>query len=381
MEAIENWWNTQSSDQQIVLLLAALAVGIQVIYDLVLYARLALYKTKSTEEHPPGVSIIICARNEERKLRNLIPEIMEQDHPDFEVIVVDDSSWDDSTETLRAYQVRYSKLHLVRLDEDRQRMSGKKFALTVGLKAAKKELVLLTDADCRPVGKSWARHMTLPFLNPSTDIVLGVSPYARRKGLLNRVIRYDAAQIAIQYLSQALIGIPYMGVGRNLAYRTNLFFSNGGFKNHLHIASGDDDLFVKETAKKGNTAIVIDPETHVLSDPKESWSDWMHQKRRHFTTSPHYRLKHQLILGLWPLSYYLMWLFCIVLMVVHNAFLIGGSLLLLRYIIHLATFSGALGRVGEKKLIAGMPLWECLVWLIGPALWIWNLLATPRTWK
>ncbi len=381
MEMLVNWWENATSGLRIALIMLLSGALIQVVYDLVLYARLVLWKPQSKNVLKPGVSVVICARNEERNLRDLIPALMDQDYPDFELVVVDDSSWDDSGETLKAYAVTYPNVKFISLDEDKQMMSGKKFALTMGIKGASKEIVLLTDADCAPISKHWISLMAEPFSNPSTEVVLGVSPYGRKKGFLNRIIRFDAAQIAVNYLSFALIGIPYMGVGRNMAYRKELFFKNGGFRSHLHIASGDDDLFIAEVAKRKNTEIVILPEAQTVSEPKTGWKAWSHQKRRHFTTAPHYRLGIKLLLGLWPLSFFLLWTGALALAIVHSEFLIAGSILLLRYVVHLATFIGAFKKTGQSDLLLGMPLWELMVWIINPILWIWNLLATPRTWK
>lgn len=384
MEMLTDWWYTTGVPFRVLFVTTLAATVVQLAMDLIFTVRVVLWKPKQTEGAASptfGVSVVICARNEERNLRDLIPALMEQRHPDFEVVVVDDSSWDGTSETLRAYAAMYPRLKVIRLDEDRQRMTGKKFALTVGIKGAKNDIVLLTDADCMPASRNWISSMSAAFSEPHVEVVLGVSPYRRMAGLLNRVVRYDAAQVAVNYLSLALAGLPYMGVGRNLAYRKELFFRIGGFKSHLHIASGDDDLFIAEVASRKNTVVVMHPDAHTLSKPKATWASWMHQKRRHFTTAPMYRFGVKLLLGLWPLSYFVMLSGVAVLMLVHNAFLIAAAFLLLRYAVHLATFIGAFRKTGQTDLIAGAPLWEFIVWTITPALWIWNLLAAPRTWK
>ena len=81
-----------------------------------------------------------------------------------------------------------------------------------------------------------------------TQIILGYGKYISEPGLLNKWIRTDTTYIAMQYLAMAIKGRPYMGVGRNMAYRKSLFFERKGFASHLNLASGDDDLFVNENA-------------------------------------------------------------------------------------------------------------------------------------
>ncbi|MEO0404834.1 MAG: glycosyltransferase, partial [Bacteroidota bacterium] len=171
---------------------------LQVIYMLVFHVRISLYKEKGLDGHQPPISIIICAKNEEKNLRELIPLLMEQDYPSFQVVVVNDNSWDGSFDTLRALEVSYPNLYCIHLDEEKQLMQGKKFALTLGIKGAKHEHLLLTDADCRPNGLHWLREMGKKWNNEKT-IVLGFSPYDKTKGLLNKLIRYDALQAGMNY--------------------------------------------------------------------------------------------------------------------------------------------------------------------------------------
>lgn len=381
MEEFITWWVNTPLLMRVILVITLAALLVQWAYTLLVYLRVARLKPPKESAYRQKVTVVICARNEEKNLRELIPLLMDQDYPEYDIVVVNDSSWDGTEDTLKAFSLTYPNVYAVHLDEDKQRMSGKKFALTIGIKAAKTDVVLLTDADCRPRSKHWISRMSAPFEHQKTEVVLGVSPYRRMGGLLNRLIRFDAAQVALTYLGMAKLGLPYMGVGRNLAYRREIFFKNGGFKSHLHISSGDDDLFVAEVANKHNTELVAAPEAQTISAPKTTWSAWMHQKRRHFTTAPLYRVSVKMLLGIWPLSLLIFWGGTALLMLVHSAFLIAGGLLLLRYALHFATLVGALRKTGQSDLIIGSPLWEFMVGLLQPALWIWNLLATPRTWK
>lgn len=381
MEEFITWWVNTPLLMRVILVITLAALLVQWAYTLLVYLRVARLKPPKESAYRQKVTVVICARNEEKNLRELIPLLMDQDYPEYDIVVVNDSSWDGTEDTLKAFSLTYPNVYAVHLDEDKQRMSGKKFALTIGIKAAKTDVVLLTDADCRPSSKHWISRMSAPFEHQKTEVVLGVSPYRRMGGLLNRLIRFDAAQVALTYLGMAKLGLPYMGVGRNLAYRREIFFKNGGFKSHLHISSGDDDLFVAEVANKHNTELVAAPEAQTISAPKTTWSAWMHQKRRHFTTAPLYRVSVKMLLGIWPLSLLIFWGGTALLMLVHSAFLIAGGLLLLRYALHFATLVGALRKTGQSDLIIGSPLWEFMVGLLQPALWIWNLLATPRTWK
>ncbi|NDC78554.1 MAG: glycosyltransferase, partial [Chitinophagia bacterium] len=219
-------------------LLASLfiVVLIQLAYHLVLFRRIAFLKSPTPSDSPEiPVSVVVCTRDESRNLSERLPAVLEQDYAaPLEVIVVNDNSVDDTSYLLEDLQVRYPRLKPVDLKQEAVHIPGKKFPLAVGIKTARHEVVVLTDADCSPASPYWVRRMQSAY-REGIDIVLGYGGYERRPGLLNRLIRFETFHTALQYLSYGLAGIPYMGVGRNLSYRRELFFRHKGFSSHNHI--------------------------------------------------------------------------------------------------------------------------------------------------
>jgi cellulose synthase/poly-beta-1,6-N-acetylglucosamine synthase-like glycosyltransferase len=285
----------------VVFLFFLLAAVIQLFYYYFFYLAVYLYKPSDPDKAHPPVSVIICARNEADNLRNFLPSILEQDYPEFEVIVVNDCSEDNSYEVLGKYLTQYPNLKISTVNKDPKFTHNKKFAQFIGIKASKNEILLFTDADCQPESEKWLEGMTSHF-DDKTTFVLGYGGYLNEKGLLNKYIRYDSMTIAMQYLGMAIRGIPYMGVGRNLAYRRSAFFANKGFGGHTHLASGDDDLFINTNASKFNTRVEFSKHTHTRSVPYSSVREWVTQKKRHLTTAPYYKLKDKLLLITEPLS-------------------------------------------------------------------------------
>ena len=259
------------------------------------YLRLSIHKNNQDKKTQEKTSLIICARNEKENLEQHLESFLKQDYNDFELIVVNDRSWDNSIEFLNNMALKYPKLKVVDIPDNQTDHFGKKFALTLAIKAAKYPQLLLTDADCRPIADKWIHKMINSF-DESTDVILGASTYEKRKGILNKLVRFDTALIAINYLSFAKAGIPYMGVGRNLAYKKKSYELAKGFKSHYYLASGDDDLLVNQIANKNNTKIVLDEESITISKPKENWKSWIIQKNRHHTTNVHYKFIHKVIL-------------------------------------------------------------------------------------
>jgi cellulose synthase/poly-beta-1,6-N-acetylglucosamine synthase-like glycosyltransferase len=284
-----------------------LTLLVQLYYYLAVFSKLAFYTaTPKGYGEQTGVSVIIAARNESKNLSKNLPAILEQEYPDYEVVVVNDGSWDDSIEVLEAFERQYPHLRIVDYKEQEKYPKGKKFALMLGIKAAKHEVLLFTDADCMPAGPQWLSLMVSNYLT-GKQIVLGYSPFTRNSTLLNLVIRFETFTTAMLYFSMALKGKAYMGVGRNLSYTKSLFFKVKGFASHQHIMSGDDDLFVNETATATNTAIELHPDSFVRTEPKTTWGDWMRQKTRHMSTGKYYKSADKRRLGMfygsWALFY------------------------------------------------------------------------------
>ncbi|MFD0940855.1 glycosyltransferase [Pedobacter boryungensis] len=271
---------------------------IQLYFSLFVHLKLALVKIKPVSEDARNpISVIICARNEAENLQKYLPIILQQDYPNFEVIAVNDRSWDGTADILKEFAKKYEKLKVVSVADGEKFIAGKKFAVTMGIKAASYEWLVFTDADCEPASPNWLRGMQQP-QDQNTEIVLGYSPYFKKRGLLNRLIRFETFFTAVNYLSFVLKGMPYMGVGRNMAYKKSLFFKSKGFAAHMHIPSGDDDLFVNANANRNNTAIRIHKDTQVWSEPKTSFIDYLRQKKRHFGAGKLYKSKHQFILSM-----------------------------------------------------------------------------------
>jgi glycosyltransferase involved in cell wall biosynthesis len=279
---------------------------IQLFYYLFFFLRLALHRTKTknvSQTHP--VSVIICARDEAAKLvKNLPGALVQKYKTTHEVIVVNDNSLDESKYILEEYQRRFKQLQLVELKQEARFIPGKKFPLSVGIKTAKHEVVLLTDADCVPASEFWIEKMQDGF-HDGIEIVLGYGAMHKKKGFFNKMVRWETFHTALQYLSYAKTGMAYMGVGRNLSYKKSVFFRHKGFSAHNHVPGGDDDLFINNAATKKNTAIVIDKESFTLSEPPKTWKQWIRQKKRHYTTSKYYKPLHKFLLGLYAFSLFL----------------------------------------------------------------------------
>jgi glycosyltransferase involved in cell wall biosynthesis len=355
---------------------------IQLFYYGYFFLKFLRYRDPVSDVVPGGVSVVICARNEYHKLKENLPLILNQNYPDFEVVVVNHASEDDTAFLLASLSEQHPNLKTVEIRENLNFFDGKKFPLSIGIKSATHELVLLTDADCRPVSQDWIRLMANGF-SKEKDIVLGYGAYESSKSLLNRLIRFDTVHIALQYFSYALAGIPYMGVGRNMAYRKSLFYENKGFISHYTVHSGDDDLFINRASTRKNTRIVLDQASFTVSQPKKTFGEWWIQKKRHVSTAKYYRRIHQLLLGLYSSTTFLFYTFFILAILFSSNYSIFAVLFLfvVRLAFQLFIFRKTLKKLKEKGIWLLAPFFELLLILINSALTVSVFMTKNTKWK
>lgn len=354
---------------------------ILVFYYLFYFLRVARYKPQTVQllETPP-VSIVICARNEEQNLMKFLPAILAQDYPSFEVVVVNDCSWDNTGDVLEEFGKKHQNFKLVTIKEDENNPHGKKVALMLGIKGASHELMLLTDADCEPASNQWLKQHVARF-NNGADIVLGYGPFIKTKGFLNRIIRFDAAMIGIQYLSYSMAGTTYMGVGRNLAYKKKLFYKVKGFASHYHIPSGDDDLFVNEAAAGQKVAVVLEREAFTYTNAKETFGNWWRQKQRHLLTGKRYKFKHKFLLGLFVVAQWLFFAAFIAALVLQFQWMVVTGIFALRLLIQMLIFNSCFKKLDEKGLLFLTPILELYFLFFYPVVTLARILRRRTPWN
>lgn len=365
----------------IVFIVFCAVAAIQIFYYTFFFLRLAIFKSKAkeiTQTHP--VSVIICARDEAANLaKNLPGALVQQYKTTHEVIVVDDNSFDDTKYLLEEFQKKFRQLNIIELKQEAKLIPGKKFPLSVGIKSAKYEIVLLTDADCVPASEHWIQKMQATYTD-ETEIVLGYGAYYKKPGILNKLIRWETVHTAMQYFSYALAGLAYMGVGRNLSYKKTIFYRHKGFSAHNRIPSGDDDLFINLAATSKNVKINIDKDTFTLSEPPKSWQQWLRQKTRHYSTGKYYKPKHKLFLGVYSLTHFLFYPALVIALLFFKwewvLIVFGVRFLLQAVIFYLVT-----KKLDEKDLFASFlffDIWMFFYYLI----FSWALVKKPREqWK
>ncbi len=332
------------------------------LHRIILINRIAPSGTIEEKDADIPVSVVVCAHNELENLKRLLPALLNQRHNNYEIIVVNDRSNDNTYDYLLEQKSIHPQIKIVQVEETPPHINGKKYGLTLGIRAAKNDYILFTDADCIPSSDDWITLMAKGY-DEKTDFVLGYSPYQKTRGMLNHFIRFETLFTGIQYLGAAKNGRPYMGVGRNLSYKKSLFVNKKGFNKYLKVTGGDDDLFINEHANKTNTRIVVGKNATMESIPKVTLNTFLRQKLRHLSVGKLYKKRDKFRLGIIALSQILFWvsLFVLILYRFELYYILGG------YVMKLALFTilfyQAGKRFGDKINLWLMPLFDFL-WFI-----------------
>jgi poly-beta-1,6-N-acetyl-D-glucosamine synthase len=361
----------------------SLCFCIQAYYLLGFYAKFCLHKIgESSQTSIHSVSVIICARNEAKNLQQNLSFVLNQQYPNFEVIVVNDCSYDASEDVLKTFVEQYPNLlKVVTIAEHPRHKTSKKFAATLGIKASTHEILLFTDADCKPQTNNWIAQMAAHYHNPLIEIVVGFSPYETKNGFLNKLIRYETCITAINYLAYAIVGKAYMGIGRNLSYKKSLFFKGKGFASHMHIPSGDDDLFVNQHAHRHNVAVEYSYDAQVISQPKTTFISLWKQKMRHLGAGRNYKIADKQRLTIQFLSGWLFYVLLVTLLVLQFMYLSVIALFVLRYFLQLFFYQKGFVKLQSKNLVGWIiftdPMYYTNIFLLSIA----SIFTKKTAWK
>ena len=338
---------------------------IQSYYYLGLYRNLYLHSRKEKEEtETPPLSVILVAKDAASDLRKNLPAILEQDYPSFEVIVIyDQSAGDECEDVLKILQEKYPHLHHSFIPDSARYISHKKLGITMGIKASHHEWLVFTEPNCRPSSNQWLRKMARNFTS-ETDIVLGYSNYEEGKGWFNRKITFDTLLNSMRYLGMAINGHPYMGCGRNLAYRKSLYYQQKGFASHLNLQRGEDDLFVNQVCTPRNTRVEVSIDSTMRITAPHHPKSWYEDKLSYTTTSRYYKGGKRYWMGFETFTRLLFlasFLACLACGFIFQDWIMVGAaslLWIIRYIMQIIVLRKTSIALGERKFYTTLLLFD-----------------------
>lgn len=355
--------------------------AVQLLYYLIIFGKFAFAQPQEITPKRVSVSVMVCAKNEAEKVQKLVPLLAAQDYPDFEIVLIDDASSDDTLDIFEEFEKQYRNVRLVKVANNEAFWGNKKYALTLGIKAASKEYLLFTDADCYPASTDWITGMTSQFTANRT-IVLGYGAYEKVKNsFVNKIIRFDAMLTATQYFAWAKIGRPFSGEGRNLAYKKDEFFKVNGYIEHMSIRLGEDSLFLNQAATKNNTTICYSPESFTYTEAKKSFGAWRKQKRRQVFTAKFFSTFDKFQLRLFFLSQLSFFILAIVLFALQYNWMFMVPVVVLRYLAGWLTMGYSAAKLKEKDTVYWYPVIEIILTFTQLNVFLTNLFSKPAHWK
>ena len=354
------------------------ATLIQLFYFWVYFSKLTFYREIRLNDDLPPVSVVLTASNQYADLRKNLEHFLNQDYPGFEVVVVIDNSDDGTDELLKEFSKQYEQLHIVELKQKLNWFSGRKFALSLGIKSAKFSTILLSDPACRPESKNWVSEMVSGFRH-QTEIVIGYSTYLT-ESKINRWLRFTAFHDALFYLSMAISGKAFKGIGKNLSYSRDLFYRHKGFSSHYAISAGDDELFVNRAARKANTEVRVSPQSRVLHVRPVSFLKWIQLERTRLRIRRMFRTRHKVLLRIFSVSALSFYGLFAALLATGAPLIAVFGVLALRLISQIIIYSKVLKKLSESRLLLLSPLFEIFIIIADFLLWISIIFSPAKKW-
>ncbi|MDD2575997.1 MAG: glycosyltransferase [Bacteroidales bacterium] len=349
----------------------------QILYYFIVYGRVAFFKdnkltTDEKQKYIPSVSVVMCVKDDAYNLEKKLPIILEQEYPNFEVVVVNDASKDETEYVLRVLQEIYPNLNVVNLYNNVNGFLGKKYPLSLGIKSAKNEIILLTESDTMPLNYNWITTMVKGF-KQKKDIVLGFTNFEQKPTFLNTLMHYENLTSAMNYLGNAMLNNPFMGQGRNMAYKREFFFETGGFISQYNISVGEDDLFINKNANSKNTSVILNKESMNLASPKEKREEWVIQKKKHFKSMYHFKLKDKIISTLMPFATLLIYVLVALSIVFQFPWQYAILPLVLKYTFQIIVYYKSSKTLATKQVAFLSPLLEVLFLFINTTIRFFTL--------
>lgn len=354
---------------------------LQLLYYLGILGKFAFSRLQASNPKRIPVSVIVCAKNEAENVKKFVPLLLQQDYPDFEVVLIDDASSDETLDIFEEFEKNHANVKLVKVQNNEAFWANKKYALTLGIKAATKEYLLFTDSDCYPDTKDWISQMSSQFTLNKT-IILGYGAYEKVKNsFLNKIIRFDAMQTASLYFSWAKLGRPYTGEGRNLAYKKEEFFKVNGFIDHMNIRTGEDALFINQAARKKNTTICFSPQSFTYTAAKKTYRLWFAQKRRQAFTAEFFKPFDKFQMKFYSISRLLFYIMAILLLALQFNWMFVVPVIAIRYLASWVTLGYSAAKLKEKDVMYWYPFIEIILIFTQLNVFFTNFFSKPVHWK
>lgn len=368
----------------VIVICLAVVLAIQIIYYFCVYGKLIFNKKKkqtedtaSQTEALPPVSVVIAAKNEEYHLKDKLVFFLEQDYPEFEVIVVNDASTDECEYVLKAFSKLYPCLKVVNIVENVNKFRGRKFPISLGIKSAKYDHIVLAGADCVPSGFEWLKNLARNF-SGKKEVVLGFCTYTKQKGLFKFLLQYDNLTTAMNYMGLALSGHPYRGDGRNIAFKKDLFFKVGGFTKHYNLPLGEDDIFIRNVSTASNTTVSLTPESFLSSDAKHTYKEWKRQKIDRLSTYKYYKPSIKLLLSIPNITTLLFYAFVITLLLLSLPFEYVILAIVIKFVLQILIYFKSCKCLGIKRVFIFAPLIELYFLLLNAELRLLSLFRKKK---
>lgn len=353
--------------------------AIQIIYYLTFSSL--FFKSKKTNKinTKPPISLLIFVKNSAAYLEKNLTYFLNQDYPEFEILLIDNCSSDDTDEVLEKIKTKHKKVRIINVENNESFWANKKYTYTLAIKAAKYNHLLFSEIIAKPISKNWILEMSNQ-ISDKKSLVLGYTKHNTSKGFMNLLIRFNDVLDALKAFTFTKFNTPFRASAYNFSFTKDNFFRVNGFIKHIKINYGKDDLFLRDAYFKKNTSFSIDEDSFVEITKEKTFKDWFSAQKRNSFLQNHYKLNHQILLFLYTITKLGSLTLGITLLFFYPykiiLCIIGFYFLVKTIVLALAT-----KKFKEPKIIFLFPFLEIILILLQISIFINNLMLKPNHWK
>ena len=252
-------------------------------------------KVDNNEAEKKPLSLILTIRNEEENLKNNLPKILSLENIDFEMVVVDDFSQDNSYLILGLLKDRYKRLTISALNQETK--FSTKLALNIAIKATNNKWILTVPVSLAEVAAEWLDYISQA-TNNEKNVVIGYSTVARSKGFYNRLTRIENYFSYLKSTGYILNGIPFVYSVENVAFQKEKYFEIGGFGQKVTEHYANLELVINSFIRKKTTAVLFNKESSIRKTEVVKRADYFDLLKKSIRIESHLSSSKRVILFL-----------------------------------------------------------------------------------
>jgi len=326
---------------------------------LFLFTGRILFRKKIQHSTAAPLSLIYTVRNEETRLKNNMAPVLSINGVDFEVIVVDDFSQDNSFQVLGMLRGRSDRLKVSTLQQETR--FSTKMAQNLALKAASFEWILTVPISYENASIEWISGISNA-LDFNKTVVLSYCSAQNSGGFINRIYRIENYLSFTKSVGYILNNFPFVYSEENVAFQKKKYFEIGGHGLKISEQYANLELLINFFIRKKTTSILFESVTAIKKTEDLIWNDYLDILKKSLRIEKHLSGSKKAMLAFDEITKLLFPpVTVVVIILLFDLWPLFSALLLIMFIARLVIIKIMQNRLNERKIFISSLLYDLIV--------------------